>query len=51
MMAEPEQSESVMEMLLDVAESGRLNGVGQLEQIRLSDLTELEKLVLVEIII
>ncbi|KIL34518.1 ATP:guanido phosphotransferase [Cohnella kolymensis] len=48
MMAEPQQSQSVMEQLLDVAESGRLNGLGQLERIRLSDLTELEKLVLVE---
>lgn len=48
MMAEPEQSRSVMEQLLEVAESGRLNGLGQLEKVRLSELTELEKLVLVE---
>jgi protein arginine kinase len=48
MMAEPQQCQSVMEQLLDVADSGRLNGLGELEQIRLSDLTELEKLVLVE---
>lgn len=48
MMADPSQSLSVMELLLDVAESGRLNGLGKLEQIRLAELTELEKLVLVE---
>jgi protein arginine kinase len=48
MMADPSQSLSVMEQLLGVAENGRLNGIGKLEQIRLSDLTELEKLVLVE---
>lgn len=48
MMADPAQSLSVMEQLLGVAESGRLNGLGKIELIRLSDLTELEKLVLVE---
>ncbi|WEK53840.1 MAG: protein arginine kinase [Candidatus Cohnella colombiensis] len=48
MMSTPEQSNSAMEQLLDVAESGRLNGVGELALIRLSDLTELEKQVMVE---
>jgi protein arginine kinase len=48
MMADPSQSLSVMEMLLEVEESGKLNGLGKLEQIRLSELTELEKQVLVE---
>ena len=46
MMADPSQSLSVMEMLLEVEESGKLNGLGKLEQIRLSELTELEKQVL-----
>ncbi|TVX95675.1 protein arginine kinase [Cohnella terricola] len=48
LMASPEQSSSAMEQLLCVAESGRLNGLGKIEQIRMSELTELEKLVLVE---
>lgn len=48
LMADPGQSQSAMDQLLGVAESGRLNGLGQLEQIRLTELTELEKLVLVE---
>ncbi|MCD9026322.1 protein arginine kinase [Cohnella silvisoli] len=48
MMADPTQSLTIMEQLLGVAESGRLNGLGKIELIRLSDLTELEKLVLVE---
>lgn len=48
MMADPSQSHSVMEMLLEVEESGRLKGLGKLEPIRLSELTELEKQVLVE---
>jgi protein arginine kinase len=48
MMADPTQSLSVLEQLFGVAESGRLNGLGKIELIRLSDLTELEKLVLVE---
>ncbi|WP_375140453.1 protein arginine kinase [Cohnella herbarum] len=48
LMADPSRSLSVMEQLLGVAESGRLNGLGKIEQIRLTDLTELEKLVLVE---
>jgi protein arginine kinase len=48
MLAAPEQSQSVMEQLLSVAEDGRLNGLGPLDLIRLSELTELEKLVLVE---
>lgn len=47
-MATPEQSLAAMEQLLGVAESGRLNGLGSLEQVRLSELTELAKLVLVE---
>ncbi|MFC4304626.1 protein arginine kinase [Cohnella boryungensis] len=47
-MAATEQSLSVMEQLLGVAESGRLNGLGKIEHVRLSELTELEKLVLVE---
>jgi protein arginine kinase len=48
MMANPAQSLSAMEQLLGVAESGRLNGLGKIEVIRLSDITELDKLVLVE---
>ncbi|WP_256762310.1 protein arginine kinase [Cohnella sp. WQ 127256] len=48
MMADPSQSLMVMEQLLSVAESGRLDGLGKIEQIRLTELTELEKLVLVE---
>ncbi|MDB4866254.1 MAG: protein arginine kinase [Cohnella sp.] len=48
MLATPEQSQAAMEQLLGVAESGRLNGLGPLDLIRLSELTELEKLVLVE---
>lgn len=48
MMADPSQSLTVMEQLLDVAESGRLNGLGNLQKVRLTELTELEKLVLVE---
>jgi protein arginine kinase len=48
LMATPAHAQAVMEQLLDVAESGRLNGLGPLELIRLTDLTELEKLVLVE---
>ncbi|XID90866.1 protein arginine kinase [Paenibacillaceae bacterium WGS1546] len=48
MMAGEEQSLSAMEQLLAVAESGRLNGLGKIEQSRLSELSELEKLVLVE---
>jgi len=48
LMASPEQSLSVTDQLLGVAESGRLNGLGKIEQIRLPELTELEKLVLVE---
>jgi protein arginine kinase len=47
-MAATEQSLSVMEQLLGVAESGRLNGLGKIEHVRLTELTELEKLVLVE---
>lgn len=42
------QSKDVMEQLLSVAESGRLNGLGELPTYRLEELTELEKLVLVE---
>jgi len=48
LMARPDQSLSAMEQLLGVAESGRLNGLGKIETIRLGELTELEKLVLVE---
>jgi len=48
LMSNPEQSLTAMEQLIGVAESGRLNGLGKIETIRLSDLTELEKLVLVE---
>ncbi|MBW5449208.1 protein arginine kinase [Cohnella sp. CFH 77786] len=48
MLATPAQSQEVMDQLLGVAENGRLNGLGPLELIRLSELTELEKLVLVE---
>ncbi|MFC4601573.1 protein arginine kinase [Cohnella hongkongensis] len=48
LMASPEQSLAVADQLLGVAESGRLNGLGKIEQLRLSELTELEKLVLVE---
>ncbi|WP_425456548.1 protein arginine kinase [Cohnella pontilimi] len=48
MLAAPEQSEDVMDQLLSVAENGRLNGLGPLDLIRLSELTELEKQVLVE---
>jgi len=48
MFANAAQSAKVMEQLLSVAESGRLNGVDSVQAIRLSDLTELEKLVLVE---
>lgn len=48
MMATPAHASSVSEQLLGVAESGRLNGLGQLESIRLTELTELEKLVMVE---
>ena len=44
----PRNPHSVMEQLLGVAESGRLMDLGKLEQIRLADLTELEKQVLVE---
>ncbi|MFC5700928.1 protein arginine kinase [Cohnella faecalis] len=48
LMAASEHSISVMEQLLGVAENGRLNGLGALEMIRLSELSELEKQVLVE---
>lgn len=48
MLATPAQSKSVMDQLLGVAENGRLNGLGPLEMIQLGELTELEKLVLVE---
>lgn len=48
MMATPAHSATVSDQLLGVAENGRLNGLGKLEQIRLSELTELEKLVMVE---
>lgn len=48
MMASPDQSQAIMEQLLVVAESGRLDSLGQVEQVRLAELTELEKLVLVE---
>jgi protein arginine kinase len=48
MLATPSQSQSVMEQIIAVAENGRLNGLGKLEIVRLSELTELEKLVLVE---
>jgi len=47
-MATADQSEDTMEQLLSVAESGRLNGLGEPSVYRLSELTELEKLVLVE---
>ncbi len=46
LMASPEQSLSAADLLLGVAESGRLSGLGKIEQIRLAELTELEKLVL-----
>lgn len=48
MLATPAQSQAVMDELLGVAENGRLNGLGPIEIIRLTDLNELEKLVLVE---
>ena len=48
MMATPAHSASVADQLLAVAENGRLNGLGGLERIRLSELTELEKQVMVE---
>lgn len=48
LMASAEQAVATMEQLLEVADSGRLNGLGQLEVIRLAELTELEKQVLVE---
>lgn len=48
LLATAAQSEETMEQLLSVAESGRLNGLGQPNVYRLSELTELEKLVLVE---
>lgn len=47
-MASPAQSKAVMEQLLAVAENGRLNGLGAIDVIRLSELTDLEKMVLVE---
>lgn len=48
LLSTPAQSKDVMEQLLSVAESGRLNGLGKLPTYRLEELTELEKLVLVE---
>ncbi|MFB9276764.1 protein arginine kinase [Cohnella cellulosilytica] len=48
LMASSEQAQAVADQLLAVAENGRLNGLGKIEQVRLSELTELEKLVLVE---
>lgn len=48
MLATPTQSKTVMDELLSVAENGLLGGLGQVEAIRLDELTELEKLVLVE---
>jgi protein arginine kinase len=47
-MATPAQAEDAMEQLLGIAESGRLGGLGEMPAYRLSELTELEKLVLVE---
>lgn len=48
MMATPAHAAAVADQLLGVAENGRLNGLGGLEQIRLAELTELEKQVMVE---
>ncbi|MBB3114255.1 protein arginine kinase [Paenibacillus phyllosphaerae] len=48
MLATNQQSEDVMERLTAVPETGRLNAVGKFETIRLSDLSELERRVLVE---
>mgnify|MGYP000882232942 CR=1 FL=1 len=48
LLATPAQSKEVMDQLLAVAESGRLGGLGPVDIIKLSELTELEKLVLVE---
>jgi len=48
LLSTPAQAEDAMELLLGVAESGRLSGLGEMPTYRLSDLTELEKLVLVE---
>ncbi|MFC4098298.1 protein arginine kinase [Paenibacillus xanthanilyticus] len=48
MLATSEQSSEVMERLLTVPEGGRLNGIGEFETIRLSELSELERRVLVE---
>ncbi len=48
LLSTPAQSKDIMEQLLSVAESGRLNGLGELPTYRLEELTELEKLVLVE---
>lgn len=48
LLATSEQSGEVMERLLTVPESGRLNGIGDFETIRLSELSELERRVLVE---
>lgn len=47
-MATPAQSKAVMDQLLSVAENGRLDGLGPLRVVRLSELSELEKQVLVE---
>jgi len=46
--ATPAQSSEVLDQLMDLADSGRLGGMGQLEAIRIDDLTDLEKMVLVE---
>ncbi|THF79060.1 protein arginine kinase [Cohnella fermenti] len=48
MLATPAQSADVAEQLLGVAESGRLGGLGPIASYSLAELTELEKLVLVE---
>ncbi|MFB9329554.1 protein arginine kinase [Paenibacillus aurantiacus] len=48
LLATSEQSSEVMERLVTVPESGRLNGISEFETIRLSELSELERRVLVE---
>lgn len=48
MMANAAQAVEAMEHLLQVGESGRLSGLGEVSSIRLSELSELEKQVLVE---
>jgi protein arginine kinase len=48
MLATNQQSREVMDKMLDVARSGKLDGIGQFDVFILSELNELEKKVLVE---